>query len=156
MHIELLVFFRRFELKKIFKSTSYGERERRRLLNTESSMTQRTQRELPIARQLRRINDRRFTIRSVFFAWSMTPLTRDAERVSRPTIMIRHAHICNDFEERRVTLETTRHDWPAKLQRSIAIPGTVYPTPDFRPIRHGQLKKSIVFSPVQISLAFAT
>src|ERR1051325_6691106 len=158
MHIEYFILFRSFEFEKIFQRVTRCERKRRRLRHPDSAMTQRTKPQLPIARQLRRVNNRlvqrlRLAGRvqlDVLFAWSMTPLARDPERVSGSSIAI---HRVNRFERRRVTLETARHDRPAEVERSIAITGTVDPTTDFGPVRHRQLKKLIVF-PVEISLTF--
>src|ERR1051326_1816820 len=109
MHVELLVFLRRFEFEKVFKRAPYGKRKRRRLLETDPAMTQRTQRELPIARQPRRLNNRLVqrlrTVRrvqlQVLFAWSMTLLARDSERVAAAAITICHARVRNRCEERR-------------------------------------------------------
>src|SRR3954453_21905586 len=114
-------------------------------------MTQRTQRKLSIARQLRGIDDRlidglrsaRCIQLSVFFAWSMTTLARDAEYVISSSIAIREAGVCYGIKRRCVALETTRHNGPAELDRSIAIARTIDPACYFGPVGNRKLKELI-------------
>src|SRR6185369_12583870 len=99
-------------------------------------MTQRTERQLPIARQFRRIHNRlvqgllfsRRVQLHVLFAWSMTSLARDPESVAASPVTIRHALFRNGFEERRMTFKTSWLDGPAEIQRPISVAGTVDPT----------------------------
>src|SRR5215207_8496128 len=91
----------------------------------------------------------------MLFAWSMTLLARHTKYVISSTVLIGEAGIGNGFEERCMTLETSRHDRSAEIDRSVSIAGTVDPTPHFRPIGNRQLKELILFVPVEVSLSLA-
>src|SRR5215203_3483126 len=85
----------------------------------------------------------------------MTLLTRYTQRVTGFSITIRNTRFCLCFKERCVTLQTARRHRTAEIERPVSVTRAIYPTRDFRPIRNRQLKKLVVFSPVEISLSLS-
>ena len=101
MNIERFIQFWNRQVDVILQRVPNREREWWRLRGSDPAMTQRTQRELTIAWQLRRIHDRlvrrfrsagRIEIR-VLLTWTMTLLARDTKRVIRCTIFVRDARV---------------------------------------------------------------
>src|SRR5215203_210398 len=84
----------------------------------------------------------------------MTLLARHTKRVPGSPVLIRRA--CFSFEKRGVTLQTTRHDRAAEIQRPVSVTWTVDPACDLRPVRDRQLEELILFSPVEISLSLSS